>query len=83
MFSSKNCDKISAAFDSPLHLIFHFQYKTATKSFARARHFRWNVYLSLDTLEIFRLIYILENVRITKRKHFETASKSTVIRLQA
>jgi len=66
MSSSKNCDKTSAAFDLFLHLIFQCEYKPATKRFARSWHFRWNIGLSLDTFEVFHLIYILENVRIIK-----------------
>jgi hypothetical protein len=64
MFSSKNCDKTSAVFDSLLHPIFHY----LPKNFDRAWHFHWNVGLYLDTFEVFRLIYTLENVRIIKRK---------------
>ena len=82
MSSSKKCDKTSAAFDSLLQLIFHFQYKAATKSFTRTWHFRWNVGLDLDTFEVFRMIYVLENVRIIKRKNSEAASKGTVVHLQ-
>jgi len=75
MFLSKKCDKTSAAFDSFLRLTFQCEYKPATKSVVRAWHVPWNIRLSLDTSEDFRLICILENIRIIKRKNSERASK--------
>ena len=67
MFSSKHCDKTSAVFDSFLNLIFHREYKAATKRFARAWHFPWNVGLSLDTFEVFSL-----DLRFIKCKRYKT-----------